>query len=93
VGNEKPLGAFQPVRVYPRDEDEMMAAIEEVLGYSLNGQAETIANLFLPEMQEAEWRPANKPIYDWMKVLFARINITTGDNLSCDEYSHEDIAF
>jgi hypothetical protein len=85
VGNEKPLGAFQPVRVYPRDEDEMMAAIEEVIGYSLTGQAETIANLFLPEMEKAEWRPGGKPIYDWMKVLFARINTTTGDNLSCDE--------
>ena len=85
VVTKDPTGAFQPIRVYPRDEDEMMAAIEEVIGHSLTGQAETIANLFLPEMEKAEWRPGNKPIYDWMKVLFARINITTGDNLSCDE--------
>jgi hypothetical protein len=88
VGNEKPLGAFQPVRVYPRDENEMMAAIEEVIGYSLESRAETIAVKFFIEMEKKKWKIKGQPIRDWMKVLFKRIEKTTGEIIDCEDYSH-----
>jgi hypothetical protein len=88
LGYEEPLGSFQTVRDYPLSEEDMFEAIREVIGYSLESRAETIAVKFFIEMEKKKWKIKGQPIRDWMKVLFKRIEKTTEETIDCEDYSH-----
>jgi hypothetical protein len=88
VVTKEPLGSFQTVRDYPSSEEQMMEAIHEVIGYNLESRAETIAVKFFIEMEAKKWKIKGQPIRDWMKVLFKRIEKTTGEIIDCEDYSH-----
>lgn len=91
-GNEEVLGAFQPKRDFPVDEDAMMETIENEIGYVLTGQADTIARNFFYDMDKAGWTIKGATVIDWLKVLAARIEKQTGENI-LSGYEKEDVAF
>lgn len=86
------LGAFQPKRDFPVDEDAMMEIIENEIGYVLTGQADTIARNFYYDMEKAGWTIKGTTVIDWLKVLAARIEKQTGENI-LSGYENEDIIF
>lgn len=92
VGNEGFMGAFQPKRDFPVDEDSMMETIENEIGYTLTGQADTIARNFYYDMEKAGWTIKGTTVIDWLKVLAARIEKQTGENI-LSGYEKEDVAF
>ena len=92
VGNEEVLGAFQPTRDFPVDEDAMMETIENEIGYVLTGQADTIARNFYYDMEKAGWTIKGATVIDWLKVLAARIEKQTGEDI-LSGYENEDIIF
>lgn len=89
---KEPLGAFQPERDFPKDEDEMMETIEREIGYTLTGQADTIARNFHHDMEKAGWTIKGKTVIDWLKVLSGRIERQLGENI-LSRYETEDVAF
>lgn len=89
---KEPLGAFQPERDFPVDEDDMMENIEREIGYTLTGQADTIARNFHSDMEKAGWTIKGTTVRDWLKVLSARIERQTGENI-LSRYENEDVAF
>ena len=92
IGDEEVLGAFQPTREFPVDEDAMMETIENEIGYVLTGQADTIARNFYYDMEKAAWKIKGRTVIDWLKVLSARIERQTGENI-LSGYENEDIIF
>ncbi len=89
---KEPKGAFQPVRDFPCSDEEMFKAIENEIGYQLTGMADTMACKFYEEMERNQWTAGGSPIYDWLKVLAARIERQTGENI-LSRYENEDAAF
>ena len=92
VGYEEPLGAFQPKRDFPWSEEDMMQVIEDEIGYTLTGQADTIARKFFEEMDRGNWQIKGQTVIDWLKVLSARIEKQTGENI-LRHHEHDDVAF
>ena len=89
---KEPKGAFRPVRDFPCSEDEMMETIENEIGYVLTGQADTIARNFYYDMEKAGWTIKGATVIDWLKVLAARIEKQTGENI-LSGYENEDVIF
>jgi hypothetical protein len=90
---KEPWGAFQPVRDFPRDEDEMLDTIETETGQRLTGILDTIARRFFDEMNGNNWQAGGHPVIDWLKVLDGRIYRTTGSTIIRTQLNDEDIAF
>jgi hypothetical protein len=89
---KEPKGAFQPTRDFPVDEDAMMETIENEIGYVLTGQADTIARNFYYDMEKAVWTIKGTTVIDWLKVLAARIEKQTGEDI-LSGYEKEDVIF
>ena len=90
---KEPWGAFQPVRDFPRDEDEMLETIQSETGLTLTGILDTIARKFFHEMDGNNWQAGGHPVIDWLKVLDGRIYRTTGKTIIRTQLNDEDIAF
>lgn len=90
---KEPWGAFQPVRDFPRDEDEMLETIQSETGLTLTGILDTIARKFFHEMDGNNWQAGGHPVIDWLKVLDGRIYRTTGSTIIRTQLNDEDVAF